>query len=294
MLSRDQFVTQVLDVSQKYIDDNTWFHRFVTDWRDVQKMVKLVLSAYKLYRATATNTLKLTLLGGTEIRSDDAYIRNFGVTGASGIQDDDTARYVVTEIMRRDARARNVDPNANNPDNTQVPVLGGSILSEKDWSPLLNDALIIGSVTSHQLFSLALTVTEQADWLTQNYDDQGLNPQQVEAEEKKRKMMHLKRAFGHKIDCKRAWEEFFDNHEGMLWNQQDNCPRVFARELLGLSCFEYEPIFTWHEVYFRLKKGKAPRPRFDRYIQKLRDVGFENGAANKATIMGAVNDFLFG
>lgn len=120
-----------------------------------------------------------------------ALIKNFGVTGANGIQDRVTVRIVQNKRRTRALRARFpkdgagvlnprfLERSANTPELRQErdelkqrtaarlasPVtLGGSILSEQNWPPILHDALILGGISSGQIFRLGLIPKEQAAW----------------------------------------------------------------------------------------------------------------------------------
>ena len=169
MLTWQQFKLQLFNLEDEYRQDNEWVGRWPQSWNDPTVMARFLRFAFELYSATATNRLKLTVLGGTEIRTAEDYVRNFGVTAANGIQDDDTVRWVMSERARRAGRANHPDRMARNPDQSPAPVTGsGSILSEKGWTPILNDSLILGAIHAGQDFALGLTPQEQEDWQLMN------------------------------------------------------------------------------------------------------------------------------
>ncbi len=169
MLSVQQFTNQLFDLKNQYRQDNAWVGQWNESWNDEAVMTKFIGFAYNLYAATARNNLRLTVLGGTEIRLDDNYIRNFGVTAANGIQDTKPKNVFAKNKPRRGLQAMNPNPNSRNPDRSPVSVTGvGSILSEKGWTPILNDSLILGAITAGQEFALGLTPAEQIDWNVMN------------------------------------------------------------------------------------------------------------------------------
>ncbi|MEM9586219.1 MAG: hypothetical protein AAGA03_02965 [Planctomycetota bacterium] len=283
MLSKKQFTEQIFDTDLRrdYRDDNRWVETMIGNWSDETVMTNFIGCAYKVYSATATNALQLTILGGTEIRFDDSMIRNFGVTAANGTQDAETSKYVRQEIRRRRMRSHNQNEKrpflSNAPHRRITPVKGvGSILSEKGWTPILNDALIIGAINARQEFAIALTPKEQKHWKRLN-------------DSKITKVAATSAAFGASAALIKAWKEFFNTKAYVFFRGQ--YPRVFARELLGLYFFGYEPVFSWHQLGFR-RKDPTLRPDFRTYIDKLRDVGFQ-GPTNKTRVMKTLSEFLF-
>lgn len=279
MLSVQQFTHQLFGLKDQYRQDNAWVGRWNESWNDEAVMTRFIGFAYKLYAATARNALKLTVLGGTEIRLDDTYVRNFGVTAANGIQDNETERWVRTEQVMRGWRAKNPDPSSRNPVRTPAPVTGsGSILSEKGWTPILNDALILGAITAGQHFTLGLTPAEQRDWNVMNGA-------------KVNKTAVLAARFGDTPALINAWKSFFNSQKRMFFFDWGG-PRVFTRELLGLHFFGYKPEFSWYQLGFHAGTGRRVPPDFSTYLQKLRDVGFHS-PSDQARIMETISMYLF-
>lgn len=287
MLSVQQFTNQLFDLKDQYRQDNAWVGKWDQNWNNEAIMTNFIECAYKLYAATATNALNLTMLGGSEIRTDDTlndrgvlngYVRNFGVTAANGIQDKTTIICVRLEQERRGSWARNPDPTSRNPDRSPAPVTGvGSILSEKGWTPILNDALILGAITAGQDFALGFQLGEQTDWNAMNGA-------------KANKTSVLAARFGDTQALINAWKSFLNSQKRMFF--EGGVPRVFTRELLGLHFFGYKPEFSWHQLGFHAGAGKRVRPDFRTYLQKLRDVGFQE-PANQAKIMETISMYLF-
>lgn len=290
MLDGEEFTRQLFDLQDQYRQDNAWVGNWDESWNDEDIMKKFIEFAYNLYAATASNALELTVLGGTEIRLNQHYVRNFGVTAANGIQDKETEKWVRREQAKRfrrakipDSRSRNpfrrakiADSRSRNPDRSPAPVTGsGSILSEKGWTPILNDALIIGAITAGQDFALGLTPKEQEDWKVMN--GAKINRTAVLA--------------GDTPALINAWKSFFNSQKRMFFFPNGD-PRVFTRELLGLHFFGYRPKFSWHQLGFHAGAGNRVPPDFRTYLQRLRDVGFHK-PANQAKIMETISTFLF-
>jgi len=278
MLCVQQFTNQLFGLKDQYQQDNAWVGNWHESWKDEAIMTRFIGFAYNLYAATARNALKLTVLGGTEIRLDHAYVRNFGVTAANGIQEEETERWVRKEQEMRGWRAKNPDPRSRNPDRSPASVIGsGSILSEKGWTPILNDSLILGAITAGQDFVLGLTSAEQADWNVMN----GAKVNRTSV---------LVGSFDNTALIN-AWKSFLNSQKRMFFFDWGG-PRVFTRELLGLHFFGYKPGFSWHQLGFHAGAGGRVPPDFRTYLQKLRDVGF-HAPANQAKIMETISMYLF-
>ncbi|WP_152049235.1 hypothetical protein [Tautonia marina] len=311
MLSEDNFKAQLDDLKQQYRDDNAWVGKWNPgSWNDDEMMEEYIEAAWNLYAATATNKLKMTILGGTAIRMNIQLIKNFGVTGANGIQDRVTGRIVQNERQTRALRARFpkdgagvlnprfLERSANTPELRQErdqlkqqtaarlasPVtLGGSILSEQNWTPILNDALILGGITSGQIFRLGLIPEEQAAW------------RKLFATYSNKAQQGVINRHGRSQMCDDTWKQFFNSNRSIFFEPWG--PRVFTRELLGLSFFGYKPKFSWHELYFIPDRAGMPDPTPQRYLEGLREVQFEarpRRPANESKIMRAISKFLFG
>ena len=285
MLSKQQFTNQLFDLRDQYRTDNAWVGKWDESWNDEDVMTKFITCAYNLYAATARNALKLTVLGGTEIRTDETYVRNFGVTSANGIQEEDTRTIVHAEQIRRRMRKRFPHQAARNPDLSYTRVTGsGSILSEKGWTPILNDSLILGAINAGQVFKLGLTPAEQVDWKVMNEKKQEKAAQS--------KTAFLAGKFGGTQAMNNAWKAFFNSQKRMFFFDWGG-PRVFTRELLGLHFFGYKPEFSWHQLGF-YASDKRPPSDFRTYLQKLREVGFHAPTNhNQAKIIETISEFLF-
>lgn len=276
MLTVQQYTQQIFDLRQQYRDDNKWVGDWAESWNDEAVMTKFIDFAYKLYAATARNALQLTVLGGTEIRLEDSYIRNFGVTAANGIQDEATAVCVRGEQVRR----RWVAKKGKNHHSARVAVTGvGSILSEKGWTPILNDSLILGAITCGQEFYLGLTPAEQSDWALMNGH-------------KLSRVAVTAASYGQNPAIINAWKDFLNSQKRMFFFPWGG-PRVFTRELLGLAFFGYQPEFSWHQLgFYPSRSGKRERPDFRTYLRKLREAGYQ-APTDQDKVIQIISEFLF-
>lgn len=226
------------------------------------------------------------MLGGSEIRTDDTlndrgvlngYVRNFGVTAANGIQDKTTIICVRLEQERRGSWARNPDPTSRNPDRSPAPVTGvGSILSEKGWTPILNDALILGAITAGQDFALGFQLGEQTDWNAMNGA-------------KANKTSVLAARFGDTQALINAWKSFLNSQKRMFF---EGVFHVSSRENCWVSTSS-DTSQSFHGINLAFTPVQARGcADFRTYLQKLRDVGFQE-PANQAKIMETISMYLF-
>ncbi|OYP38163.1 hypothetical protein [Rhodopirellula sp. MGV] len=283
MISQIEFARQfTTELKRDYLRDNQWFAKVCEDWTQEDILTELINAAYKLYVATASNALKLTVLGGTEIRMDSQLVRSFGVTAANGIQDEKTREIVQKELLRRSSLAKSRNDAA-----TRMPprlrrinrvTKVGSILSERRWSPILNDTLIIGAITGRQHFVLALTENEQRAWELQH--------------DGKFNKFSVARSTFDKNECKQAWKEFLQQQTQMFFDDNYGNPRVFARELIGLCTFGYKPEFSWHQLGFSYSNnGEHAALNFRNYVQALANINFQD--ADRTSLLEKLGEFLF-
>ncbi|MEM8813186.1 MAG: hypothetical protein AAGF59_11265 [Pseudomonadota bacterium] len=303
LLGKQQFEQQMWNLRNVYRRDNEWVGRFITpNWEEDPHMRMYIDAAFRLYEATTRNELKLTLLGGTEIRKAKSLVSNFGVTAVNGIQDPETSRIVLNEQIARSNGKGMTPPNATQENGHRVvpvhavPVRGvGSILSETHWTPLLNDSLIVGAATAERNFQIALEPEEVVKFqqsvmkFTIPLPQLGPNPteRKVKLKTEWAVMENLNGAV-----TKEIWKDFVARNMSMLWNSKDNCPRVLARELLGLSFLGYKPVFFAHQLAFQ-RRPDAPDADFPTYVEGLGNVDFQN-SEKRIDIIKHISEFLFG
>jgi hypothetical protein len=298
MLLWEQFQAQMTNlVRTQYRLDNQWVARFIRDlgnWNEAEPMDRYIRYAYNLYECTAKNRLKLTILGGSDLRTNPELIRDFGVTGANGIQDGKTLLAIMH--MNDDYyawRAKDEFPRGGGgvdlvelrrqrrqgkPHKYFSPIAAGGILSEKGWTPMLNDALIIGAITAGQTFHLGMTKEEGEDW------------SEVVSKKMNKVEVGVLNRHGRSVTLTQEWKTFFNRHREMFFDK-NGIPRVFTRELLGLSIFGYTPNFHWHDLSFTVS-GRRADPDFRTYLDGLRKVHFQ-APTDETKVMRAVSEFLF-
>src|SRR5262249_42442049 len=92
---------------------------------------------------------------------------------------------------------------------------------------------------------------------------------------------------------KERWHEFFKRYPLALWNSQHNVPRVFAREIFGLSAFGYQPILTHTELSFkRVNEGTANGASLARYSKQLLDSKMIP-RGDQTAVIAKLEDFLY-
>ena len=320
----ETFKDRITPLTAIYRRDNAWVGKWTHSWNYYHEMEKYIDAAFRLYRATSTNALKMVLLGGTGIRKNKDLIVNFGVTGANGIQDRETEQHVNAEQGER-------GPNSQTRPVPSVPVVGvGSILSEKHWTPLLNDALIIGSAAAGQEFHLALEngyhhswrdceqfiqwkadpeIREKLEQLqrmnsTLDIMDRRIrqNPGFTQSPGTKSAHEKLKKDYARQSTIffhtngpahyKKVWQQFLYENLDMLWDNKIGAPRVLARELIGLQLFDYAPEMNYMKLGFSRPKGR-PQPSFERYVKELNKLGMHKGNRARADVMKFLSAFLF-
>ena len=255
-----QFVEQLTLCANRYETENEWFVKQA--WGDQHHYT---LTAWRLYRAATTSALGMLLLGGAKIRKAQSLLANFGVTSAGGLNDPAELK-LVEELERHRAAARQAPALQDAP-----KVLGpGSILSDKNWTPLLNDSFILGGVHARHEFHLA---EDAANGYFEFLDRRATferDKQTPNATEK--------------------WMGFFRAHPEMLWSKNPWAPRILARELIGLKAFGYHPAFSLQQLSFYADQpGNA---NFTNYLNTVEAAGFRSG--NPKQVLDAISQFLFG
>lgn len=273
MLNYEEFHAQLWSLRTVYRTTNPWVPKSLNQkWDDDDVMTHVIKAAYELYAATAGNQLKMVLLGDTEIRQDSLLIPNFGVMSAHGIQESETRRLVIQERYKRWANAER----ATGPMKEVAKVAsGGSILSDSKWTPILNDALILGAIESQQEFHLALNQQERIAWTDhcKPFDEA------------------TQKDFAARNHCPPdLWPAFFKKQPQLLWNGK--FPRVLSREILALKFFGYKPSFSIHGLSFIPKLGNSiGPPSFKTYNEGLQKAGFFENSESR--VLDEIALYLF-
>ncbi|MGX1498596.1 hypothetical protein ACSSV1_003647 [Labrenzia sp. MBR-25] len=295
------FKREIEALQDIYRQDNRWVGWWRhASWNNECVMPAYIRAAYRLYDATARNELEFIVLGGTSIRMARDLIFAFGITGLNGIQDAPTVVAAREAQAAREAPRPTVDRNGMpvpppaNPDNRVVPVNGvGSILSEDRWTPILNDALIVGSATAQHDFVIALDHYEQGIW---RECEASLKPDlaRLHARYAGRFNGNPPESFLKNTEeyTLMVWQRFFSWNMQMFWDTKLNIPRVLTRELLGLSMFGYEVKLGDKQIGFS-PNTNAPDPTFTAYVNGLRTLRFHDSAA-RSRIMQTISTYLLG
>jgi hypothetical protein len=238
-LNITQYYEQVAPLADRYKMENKW----VTWWGDD----RFILNAYRLYVAATKAALGFIVLGDTKIRKDPSLVQNFGLASAGGVQEKEELALV--ERLQRERKLLPSSPKVVGP---------GSILSDKNWTPLLNDSLMMGGFHTSQDFVFA---EDRASGVPNTTGD-----------------------------AKSWWLSIFNKYPDIIWNNQYRIPRVFARELLGLKTFGYTPVFSNSQLGFR--PGAGTGATFRAYLDSLSTYNFSTN--DKDRIAGGISEFLFG
>jgi hypothetical protein len=233
----------------QYEADNAWFH----DWGEQRQYA---LNAWRLYQQASTNALGMLLLGSAKIRKDSVLVSNFGMTSAGGITDpEEVALLEALEAERTDQRAA--------PGLRDAPdVLGpGSILNDKNWTPLLNDCYILAGVHGEHEFHLA---EDSANAYFESLSGQ--------------------------LPPKEKWQSYFRAHPDAVWDATLQVPRILARELIGLKTFGYRPQFSHEQLSFSARQSEGAT--FKTYLDALVAAGITR--RNRAVVLETLSLFLFG
>jgi len=257
-----EFVERVTPAAGRYETENAWFKK--QWWGDDNVYI---LNAWRIYRCAHESALPFLLLGDTKIRKDPALVMNFGLASAHGVQEKQELQLIARLTGKRQELG-------------SLPVLGtGTILSDRNWTPLLNDAFILGGIHASKEFHLA----------EEGFNRFGMLGRQ--------EFLKRRQAFGapasqylHEPDPRRRWLEYLLHHPEVLW--QGGIPRVFARELLGLKRFGYLPVFTMTELGFVCRNSSCGNADFEQYLDTLYHVNFQGN--DRQGVLGAIGDYLFG
>jgi hypothetical protein len=245
-----RFMQELDACGNQYEADNAWFKN---DWGERRQYA---LNAWRLYQHASTNALGMLLLGSAKIRKDSLLVSNFGMTSAGGITDpEEVALVKALDAARTDLRAA--------PGLRDAPdVLGpGSILNDKNWTPLLNDCYILGGVHGEHEFHLA------EDSANAYFE-----------------------SLGGQLTATEKWQSYFRTYPNAVWDTTRQVPRILARELIGLKTFGYRPRFFAEQLSF--SAGEPDGATFKTYLDAL--VGAGITSRNRTTVLETLSLFLFG
>jgi len=254
-----QFMQTLGACGNRYEAENSWWGK--KKWGEQHRYA---LNAWRLYRLTLRNPLGMLLLGGAKIRKDEALISSFGMASGGGITDPEEVKIVqALEAQRMGMR----DPQSLQPTPT---VLGsGSILNDKDWSPLLNDCYILGGVHGGHEFHLAED-NVHAHFIA--LDRRASSPG------------------GKPLTTSQKWLDYFRANPGTFWDDKIGVPRILAREMVGLKAFGYRAKLLPQQLSF-VSPGES-EGSFTAYLDAIVDAGIVS--KNRVLVFDAISQLLFG
>lgn len=261
---------------------------------------------WNLYAASRDNALGFLLLGEVSMRSKLALVQNFGLTSAYGHEDDEPW---LSPWLGRDLKdpveAKKylgaIDPaTLDAKKNAALQRLQGpgSILSDRLWTPLMNDAWLLGGVHKQQTFH------HVTDGLGELKLIAALNKLTNPEMTKKLAFEATRARFGKAVQSAKApiqaridaaWRDWFVDNPHYLYESWG--PRVLTRELIGLMSFGYRPEFTRQEMLFVSANPKAAEDAtFTAYSSALERLGFHDGPdpSAKRSVLKALSKWLFG
>lgn len=303
--SKQAFVDEVTKHLPTIKGQNAWAKKYFELELPANPSDKVTAEAsaqrcWGLYVASRDNALGFLLLGEVSMRRKLALVQNFGVTSAHGHEDEEpwlspwlghdapTGPGVAANLANVPADTLDASKNRHLQD-LQRP---GSILSDRLWTPLMNDAWLLGGVHKGQSFHL---VTE------------GLGQDKLVAAmnvlTKKALFEQTRAKFGdpqsiHRSDpvaaARNVWRQWFTDNPQYLYETFG--PRVLVRELIGLMSFGYQPVFSRQELAFECKDPKAAADAtIWAYSEALNGLLFHQGSdpVARRSVLKALSTWLF-
>lgn len=281
-----QVAEKLRELRAQYVSENGWF-RFYTDGNDAMNPDKFADAAGRAYEHVMLATTALPL-GDTKIRSDADLVSNFGLSdgeaaapaAAPGPPRSSSSAAMLTAAgpapvggPPRPGSSATASPGAAPSPGAASPP-PGAILSNKKWSPMLNDAFIMGGLHTCKQFVFAPVGDDLSFIASIVPGGNSASPKQQQ------------------IDAAiPAWRAFFQTKQYLLWDR--GYPRVFVRELLGLQKFGYKAAPTAINLSFDYSdEAIAKGATFKAYCQHLKDTGFY--ANKRQDVLRILAKFLFG
>ncbi|MGH2449181.1 MAG: hypothetical protein ACRDFS_11355 [Chloroflexota bacterium] len=255
-----QFQDHLRHFEADYRADNAWFA-----WRGWDETV---WAAWLLYHNASGNALRMLVLGSAKIRRNRDLVGNFGVTSGGGVSEEKDVKLIADrECIRAALRIPGVRGLADSP-----KVLGiGSILNDKNWTPLLNDSFILGGVHGNNEFFFAEDGFENyRQYLITQGGFVGAPPATT---------------------SRGRWLGFFNAHPDLFWDAKARVPRILAREMIGLMTFGYQPKFSDVQLEF-LPGRRLQSADFAAYHEAVNTSGIVR--KDQGQVLGTLSNFLFG
>ena len=164
--NRTTFITNLRQVRAQYIQRHNWFNGAQygagnAQAHNINRFQPYENAAWKVYEHAHNLGLDFILLGDTAIRQEYLNIFNFGIVSSNTQpQDPEFANMVDDTIRERRAIGARTNYGIYSPRGIVSTTETGSILSTQNWSPILNDCLIIAGVQAGLDFCYTLSEDE--------------------------------------------------------------------------------------------------------------------------------------
>ncbi len=276
---------EISELYDKTINKNVWAKAYFDIEMPANQSLHASICAdrcWRLYNASKNNMPGCLLLGEVSMRQKLKLVQNFGLTSAHGHEDDELwlSPWLGTTLKKgasKESMFPGIDVNtleASQYSNLRKLQGKGSILSDRLWSPLMNDVWLLGGVHSQQDFHLVTEGLGNTNFISELQDI----PKQTKIGAKQL----YEKTHGHKIPFSNAnatildkWNVWFLNNPQYLYESWG--ARVLTRELIGLMIFGYRPKFTQHELLFYCSiQRKSQQATLTEYYHALEKIGFYN------------------
>lgn len=267
-------------LSASYIADNSWFRFYSASGTEPMSPDRYAEAAGRAYVHSKKAVVPL-LLGDSKLRTDQEVVDNFGVSDA------EAASAAASSSASASVRAAvPAVPVAGGPSSassgarpagssTPPAAAPGGVLSNAKWSPMLNDAFMLGGIKHKKQF----VYTPVGDDLSfiRSIAPAGAAPPGATKEQQVQAGMTV-------------WKSFFLAKPGQLWDR--GFPRVFARELLGMKKFGYKAAPTSTNLSFDCPLPEPPPgATFANYLTYLTECHFQQ--PSKQMVLEEIGEFLF-
>jgi hypothetical protein len=255
-----EFMKQLEACENRYEMEDSWYAK--NKWGDQHKYS---LNAWNLYRKASTNALGgILLLGDGKIRKDSLLMANFGIASVAGAWDPEEKALV--KKLEAQRTAMRTAPGLRDAPAVQGQ---GSILSDANWTPLMNDCYILGGAHGGHEFFLAL--------------------EDVEVMPPQRSLAQIFASLP-SLDPKEKWRTFFNEQPGIFWGEKENAPRVLVRELIGLHACGYR-VQLYSTLQLSFVATGPDNSTFTTYLDALVTAGYRS--KKREVILNFLSLFFF-
>jgi hypothetical protein len=258
---------------QAYVDEDAWgMHK---SWDDIMFDAG---SAWRLYQRAQHPELGFLLLGDSKLRADPTVVHSFGLLSAAGPQEAQVR--ALTVGLRWQAHIRHTP---------MPPMQKGSVLSDRNWSALLNDALILGGVHRGREFHFVATEPMHHP----AFKPAGVAGERAQVDMRARALQRDAADLSHAAWEVQVWRDYFLQQLGLLWDTRAHIPRVLAREIIGLRAFGYRPQLLAHQLSFQPPEHVHGMADFVQYRHALHEAGYYVPHKSDG-LLATLSHYLFG